>query len=168
LPDTLTAAIYPLPPEVAVNADEHAQAGRSASTSEPKETGDIGATREHIRKTRDEMSETIDAIKTKLSPHTLVEEAKDKVREAATEKLQQAEHVMSVAASTARDVAQNTTEVARIKANEAAQKARQVGRTAAQNIKKRPLLAALAGLGVACLLIAINKKRHASRLACKL
>jgi ATP-dependent Clp protease ATP-binding subunit ClpA len=165
--DAPNAAIYPLPPDAAGSADEHAQAGRSASTMEPAETDDIGATREHIRQTRDKMSDTIDAIKTKLSPHTLVEEAKDTVREAAAEKLQQAEQAMSVAASTARDVAQITAEAARIKVNEAAQKAQQVGRTAVQNIKKRPLMAALAGIGVAWLLIAINKRCHVSRLACR-
>jgi hypothetical protein len=48
--------------------------------------------REQIEQTRAEMTETLDAIKTKLDPHLLMEEAKDKARAVTKEKATQALH----------------------------------------------------------------------------
>ena len=62
-----------------------------------------------IEQTRDEMSETIDAIQERLSPRNLVEQAKDSVREATVGKVKQMAHNVS---DTASDMADSTKEAA--------------------------------------------------------
>lgn len=58
------------------------------------EPDDVDALRTNIEQTRSEMTQTIDAIKEKLSPQHLVEEAKESVREAATERVEKAKEAV--------------------------------------------------------------------------
>jgi len=77
---------------------------------ETGETSDeIVATRAQIEDTRAHMSETIDAIKEKLAPSTLIADAKDAVKEAASEKAhhvaEKAHQITDVVVDKAKDVA---------------------------------------------------------------
>jgi ElaB/YqjD/DUF883 family membrane-anchored ribosome-binding protein len=80
------------------------------------ETNDVDALRADIENTRSEMTQTIDAIKEKLSPQHLVEEAKESVREAATERVGQAKEVVAetavAALATAKEFADRAKETA--------------------------------------------------------
>jgi HEAT repeat protein len=61
-----------------------------AETREPEAmSDDPDVLRDQIEQTRSEMTETLSAIQSKLAPHLLVDEAKDKVREVTREKTTQ-------------------------------------------------------------------------------
>lgn len=92
-------------------------------SSTPEE---IEATRAQIGQTRAEMSGTIDAIKDRLNPEHLVQQAKDTVREATVGKVQDA---ASAAANTAKDS----------------------GAAVIEFIKENPIPLAVAGVGIAWL-----------------
>jgi len=89
--------------------------------------------RMQIEQTRDEMSETIDAIQERLSPKNLVEQAKDSVREATVGKVKEMAHNVS---DTASDMADSTREAAS---------------DLAGRVRENPWPAVLLGLGAAWL-----------------
>lgn len=112
-------------------------------TEEMMEEDTVEATRVQIEQTRGEMSETIDAIRDKLSPRTLAEEAKEAVAEAAS-------GMVSNAASTVRHAADG-----------AAGAAKDAGVTVMEMIRQNPLPAALIGIGVAWLWAGQRSQRMA-------
>lgn len=89
--------------------------------------------RMQIEQTRDEMSETIDAIQERLNPRNLVEQAKDSVREATVGKVKEMAHNVS---DTASGMADSTKEVAG---------------DLAERVRENPWPAVLLGLGAAWL-----------------
>jgi len=91
--------------------------------------------RMQIEQTRDEMSETIDAIQERLSPRNLVEQAKDSVREATVGKVKEMAHNVS---DTASGMADTTMEAAG---------------DLAERVKDNPWPAVLLGLGAAWLFL---------------
>jgi hypothetical protein len=101
------------------------------------ENGDIEARREEIERTRAQMSSTIDAIQSKLSPDALKEQAKDAVMDATVGKAQQV-------ASGVTDTLQNTVGEA--------------GGSFIDTIRENPIPAALAGIGIGWLVMSFRGK----------
>jgi gas vesicle protein len=99
---------------------------------------DLDATRSQIDQTRAEMSETVDALKERLNPRHLGEQAKDTVREATIGRAQDA---ASAAIDTARDT----------------------GMTLLESIKENPIPAALTGIGIAWLLMSARRSSPGQR-----
>jgi len=91
--------------------------------------------RMQIEQTRDEMSETIDAIQERLNPRNLVEQAKDSVREATVGKVKEMAHNVSDTASSMADTT------------------REAAGDLAGRVKENPWPAVLLGLGAAWLML---------------
>jgi len=113
--------------------------GPRAMPAEPDPIPDVGEDTEHIRvqieQTRDDMSETIDAIQERLSPRHLVEQAKDTVREATIGKVKaMADNVSDTASGLADSTMETASEMA-------------------DRVKQNPWPAAMIGLGAAWLLL---------------
>jgi ElaB/YqjD/DUF883 family membrane-anchored ribosome-binding protein len=124
---------------------------------------EITVTRVEIEQTRTEMSGTIDAIKEKLSPAHLMQEAKDSVKETtsnlAHEAIDKAKDTVSGAVESARDAVGGVVDSARQAVAPAVESARQVvgpavdtardtGSYIMDMIKQNPMPAALIGLGL--------------------
>jgi len=135
---------------------------------------EIIVTRVQIEQTRAEMSDTIDAIKEKLSPPHLVQEAKESVQEAAAnfahQTVDKAKDTVAGAVDSAREAVGNVVDTAREKVGSAMDSARQAVGPAVESarqavapavesaretgsylmdtIKQNPMPAALIGLGV--------------------
>jgi ElaB/YqjD/DUF883 family membrane-anchored ribosome-binding protein len=92
----------------------------------------LDATRSQIEQTRAEMGGTIDALKERLNPQRLVEQATDTIREATIGRAQDA-------ASAAVDTARGT------------------GMTLLESMKENPIPAALTGIGIAWLLMSARR-----------
>jgi len=101
---------------------------KAQTTSDDQTDQRVLEIREEIVETRNDMSETIDAIQERLSPAHLAAQAKDTVRNAATEKVQQM-------------------------ANSAGDAMEQVfGRSFVDTIRENPIPAAMVGIGAAWLI----------------
>jgi len=119
-------------------------------------TVDIDVTRAQIEETRAEMGETIDAIKEKLSPQNLVQQAKETVREATIGKAQEvagnvadsARQAVSNVADTARQAASTAREEAERVMSSASETAREAGSSIIGTIQQNPLPLALIGIGL--------------------
>jgi ElaB/YqjD/DUF883 family membrane-anchored ribosome-binding protein len=107
----------------------------------PSPTDDPQQIRADMAQTRAEMSETIDAIQGKLSPHHLMQEAKDTVRDATVGKVKD---MMTSATDKAADLAEDVQDGAL---------------EAVDYVKQNPLPAALIGAGVAWLLMRTSTGR---------
>lgn len=107
----------------------------TASTPTTPAGDDPAQLRAEIARTRAEMAETIDAIQEKLSPPHLMQQAKDTVREAAVGKV--------------KDVMTSATDTASQLASDAQDRAQD----AVRHIRDNPLPAALAGAGLAWLMM---------------
>lgn len=105
------------------------------------EVGDTDETTEirvEIEQTRAELSETINAIQDRLNPQTLVEQAKDSVRETATGMVEQAKE-------TVRDA---TIGKAEQMVSDVGETARGTGSSIIETIRRNPVPAALAAAGI--------------------
>jgi gas vesicle protein len=123
------------------------------------EAADLEATRAQIEQTRAEMSETLEAIKEKLNPETLMEQAKETLREATIGRAQEAAiHAVDSVKETVADAA-GTAREAIGSAGEATQG---VGRMIVQTLKENPLPAALTGLGLAWLWMSARQQSAAA------
>jgi len=124
---------------------------------------EIIVTRVEIEQTRAEMSDTIDAIKEKLSPANLMQEAKESVQEKASnlahQAVDKAKETMSGAVESARDAVGGVVDSARHAVAPAVESARQAvgpaietardtGSYMMDTIKQNPMPAALIGLGL--------------------
>lgn len=150
-------AIDPVDP-----ADEDRPAAVIVQTEEtvlitPADASAVGddVTPEDIERTRAEMSETIDAIKEKLSPQNLVEQAKESVREATIGK---AEEVVGNAMDSARGAMESAREVVSDAVSEASDTAKGVGSVIVETIKENPVPAALIGIGIGWLYMNAQKQ----------
>ncbi len=115
--------------------------------------------RAEIEQTRVELSGTIDAIQERLSPDNLKEQAKDRLRETAVAKAQDARAAAEQKAQQAREVAVERVEAVRPVVEQKVQQARSTveqklrgsGTRAVESIKQNPKPFALAGIGLAAL-----------------
>ena len=126
-----------------------ASAVETGAELEPTPADNPEQIRMQIEQTRDDMSETIDAIQERLSPRNLVEQAKDSVREATVGKVKEMAHNVS---DTASGVADSTMEAAG---------------DIAERVKDNPWPAVAVGLGAAWLLMrngsSTPSRRYATR-----
>jgi hypothetical protein len=148
--DTNTAKESDLPPDDSLDVEDDAD--------DPS----LGATRAHIEQTRIEMSETIDAIKEKLTPQHLAEEAKDAVRTAARTKIQQVKKSVEPAFRIAGAIVCTGLNRAREELKDPRAAARKMAGAVADTAQQRPaLVMAIAG-GVLLLLLR-SRRKHAYR-----
>jgi ElaB/YqjD/DUF883 family membrane-anchored ribosome-binding protein len=122
------------------------------------EAAEIEVTRVQIVQTRAELGDTLEAIKEKLNPHTLMEQAKESVREATIGRAQDAVgHAVDSVKETASDVADTAREAVR----SAASATRGAGNIILLTIKENPMPAALTGLGLAWLWMSARQQMPA-------
>ncbi len=123
-------------------------------------TGDeVEEIRAEIEETRVELSGTVDAIQERLSPDNLKEQAKDRLREAAVAKAQDARTVATQKAQQARDVAMGKARATRPVVEQKARQARSAvdqrlrgsGTRTVESIKQNPKPFVLAGMGLVAL-----------------
>ncbi|MES4793253.1 MAG: hypothetical protein C4321_10010, partial [Chloroflexota bacterium] len=139
------------------------------ATTDETESLEIAATRDQIEQTRAKMAETIDALKEKLSPEHLVEQAKETVREATIGRAQdavsgaidRAREAASSAVETAREVTRNTLQTTQEAVSHAGEMARGTGVMIMDTIRENPIPAALIGIGIGWLLL--NNRREGRR-----
>jgi hypothetical protein len=110
-------------------------AGRAAGADDEDVAKRTSEIRQEIEQTREEMSETIDAIQEKLTPRNIVASATDKVKAATTEKVRA---MTGSAAETAEDAMEYT---------------RDAAGGVMETVRDNPIPAALIGLGAAWLLM---------------
>lgn len=96
--------------------------------AETDEVDEVEVTRIEIEQTRAEMSETVNAIQERLSPESLKEQAKDRVREATVGRAEQA-------------------------VSDAGDRAKEAGSSLVDTIRENPVPSALTGIGLAWLLM---------------
>jgi small-conductance mechanosensitive channel len=122
-----------------------------APVPEDEENADITATRRHIEETRHQIADTLDAIKDQLSPQHLMAEARETVREVASERVHKAERVIGDAVQTAYKKTEPTLDAASQRLKTVAGQARAVGQGAVAITRRQPLLVGLALCGLALL-----------------
>jgi ElaB/YqjD/DUF883 family membrane-anchored ribosome-binding protein len=120
-------------------------------------SAEVEQTKAQIEQTRAEMSGTIDAIKEKLSPQHLVQQAKESVREAT---IGRAQEVASNVVDSARHAANSALGEAERVMSSASSSAREAGSTVKETIQRNPLPSALIGIGLGWLLM--NNRKHQS------
>src|SRR5438477_10435281 len=114
-------------PPGAPYSDEEAPAGAIAAADsevEEDETPEIAQQRAEVEQTRAAVTDTIEAIREKLSPHHLVEHAKETVREATVGRAQEA---VSNVVDTAKQAASNVADTAKQAASNVGQAVTNVG-----------------------------------------
>ncbi len=122
--------------------------------------GDVEATRAHIERTRAAMSSTIDAIKDKISPQSLAEEAKASARTAVNDKVDHIKRSVEPMMNSARRKANDAFYSAKREMQDPQQAMRKAAKGVSETAKKRPgLVAAIAG-GLLVILIR-NHRRNA-------
>lgn len=109
---------------------------------------EIEESRARIEQTRSEMTDTIDAIKDKLSPQHLMQQAKETMREATVGKAQE---MASNVVDSAKQAASTAVEGAERVMSSASNSAREAGSTVMGTIQRNPLPSALIGLGLSWL-----------------
>ena len=144
--------------------------GSSAVASPPAQDNaeDVETARAQIEETRAEMSETVDAIKEKLSPAHLVQEAKETVREATIGRAEEAvshavdsaKETVSHAVDSAKETVGGAVDSAKEMVSQTGHKARGAGSTIVRGIKEHPLLAAVAAISLAGLYLAFRRQRN--------
>lgn len=110
---------------------------------------EVERARERIAQTRVAMGGTIDAIQEKLSPENLVHQTKDAVYGATVGKAQ--------------NVVNDVTETAKGAVGNAGDGAVSVGQTVVETIRRNPIPAALAGIGIGWLIAGSRKQSSGSR-----
>jgi ElaB/YqjD/DUF883 family membrane-anchored ribosome-binding protein len=108
-------------------------------------SSDVDVARAQIEQTRAEMSGTIDAIKERLNPEHLVQQAKESVREATVGRAQEA---VSQAMDTAKEAAETVGETAK-----------GAGMTVVETVRQNPVVSAIVGIGLGWL--ALNGRTRA-------
>lgn len=102
--------------------------------------------RSEIKDTRAEMSQTINEIQERLSPERVMDQVKEKVREATIGKV---ERVMNTVGETIGEVAEPAREVL----GRAGSTIKETGRSAADVVRRNPIPVALIGLGLGMLMV---------------
>ena len=120
--------------------DRATEPGWESDNSGSAETApEVEALAQDIEQTRDEMSGTVEAIADRLDPANIVQDAKDTVREATVGKVEQ--------------VASNVAETASGLVDEAKYTAQDAGSGLMETVKRNPIPAAMAGIGIGWLLM---------------
>jgi len=127
-----------------------------AETDEDDTSPALEQTRAEIEQTRAAMSQTIEAIKEKLNPQTLVDQAKETVREATVGKAQEA---VSNAVDTARDAVGSAVDTARQAVNDVGDSVKETGSNFMETIRENPVPAAIAALGIGWLFMSARKRQ---------
>jgi ElaB/YqjD/DUF883 family membrane-anchored ribosome-binding protein len=131
------------------------------------EVTEVEVTRARIEQTRSEMGETIDAIKEKLNPQTLAQQAKETVREATIGRAQEAassavdtaKEAVSGAVDTAREVVSGAVDTAREAMSNVGETARDAGSTMMETIRRNPAAVGLIGIGLSWLWMSSRQER---------
>jgi len=110
--------------------------------------------RARVEQTRAEMSDTIEALKEKLEPSHLVEQAKDTVREAT---IGRAQHAMDDAMDKAKDAVGDAMGRARGAVDRVGTTTRDYTSTIVDVIRENPIPAAMIGIGLGWLLMSARK-----------
>jgi hypothetical protein len=127
----------------AITTNETADRAEGIDTvEEPEESPEVAAARARIEQTRAEMSETIDAIKEKLNPQHLMQEARDTAR-------MKAEQMAHTAVETTKEVV-----------SQAKEKVREVAPQIVRTVKRNPIPFVLGGVLVGWLLIRARSRRQ--------
>jgi ElaB/YqjD/DUF883 family membrane-anchored ribosome-binding protein len=113
------------------------------------EIDEVVVARTRVEQTRAEMADTIEALKEKLEPQHLVDQAKETVREATIGK---AQHVMDEAKDRAREAVDTVSYTAR-----------DYSTTIVDTIRANPIPAAMIGIGVGWLLMSARKQNNGYR-----
>src|SRR5262249_1057314 len=111
---------------------------------------DLEQQRAEVEQTRAAVSDTIEAIKEKLSPHHLVEQAKETVREATVGRAEEAES--------------NAVDTARRAASSVGESVRATGSGIMDTIRENPVPAALIAVGLGWLYLSAKERREQDRL----
>jgi hypothetical protein len=120
------------------------------------------ATRAEVEQTRAEMIETIDAIKEKLEPQRIMEQAKETLIESARVKMEQA---LDKAIETIQTTSQIVSENARHIGEVTATKSKETVHKAVDKAKKNPVQTTLLGIGIVAGWICIRAWQHRRREA---
>jgi len=149
-----------------------------AVSSEAEDTSpDIEAARAQVEQTRAEMSGTIDAIKEKLNPQTLMQHAKETVREATVGRAQEAmskamdatrsavgsavdttKEALGSAVESTREVVSDAMDSARTVVNSAGDRVQDVSWTMMDTIRQNPVAAALTATGLVWLAMSARNR----------
>jgi ElaB/YqjD/DUF883 family membrane-anchored ribosome-binding protein len=109
------------------------------ASGEDQTTPEVEALAQDIEETRDEMSGTVEAIADRLNPANIVQDAKETVREATVGKVEQ--------------MANNVAETASGFVDDARYTAQDAGSGILETVKRNPIPAAMAGIGIGWLLM---------------
>jgi len=119
---------------------------------------EIAVTRVEIEQTRVELGDTLDAIKEKLNPQILMEQAKDTVREATIGRAQDA---VGQAVDNVKETVAGAADSAKAAMSNAGEATRGTGTMIIETIKENPMPAAITGLGLAWLWMSA-RQHHAA------
>src|SRR5205085_2446988 len=112
----------------------------------------IVVTRDPIEQTRSDMSGTIDAIKEKLSPQTLLQQAKATVHDATIGRAEalasNAKEAVSSAVDTAKETVSGVVGSAQHMMSSARDTVQGAGSSVIETVRENPIPAALAGIGI--------------------
>jgi ElaB/YqjD/DUF883 family membrane-anchored ribosome-binding protein len=114
-----------------------------------REVDEVEVARSRVEQTRAEMADTIEAIKDKLNPEHLKEQAKETVREAT---IGRAQHAMEEVKDRARDAMENV-----------ADRTGDYTGTIMDTIRENPIPAAMIGIGIGWLLMSARKQNNGRR-----
>lgn len=114
------------------------QSWDTEAPAEDETTPDVEALTQDIEQTRDEMSGTVEAIADRLDPANIVQDAKQTVRDATVGKVE--------------EMASNVAETASGFVDDARYTAQDAGSGILETVKRNPIPAAMAGIGIGWLL----------------
>lgn len=129
--------------------DSYESYGSEGAEDKTLEIDEVTVARARVEQTRAEMADTIEALKEKLEPQHLVEQAKETVREATIGK---AQHVMDEAKDRAKEAVDSVSYTAR-----------DYSTTIVDTIRANPIPAAMIGIGVGWLLMSARKQNGYER-----
>lgn len=128
--------------ELSDSYESYGSEGADDHTTE--EVDEVMEARTRVEQTRAEMADTIEALKEKLEPQHLVDQAKETVREATIGK---AQHVMDEAVDRAKDAVDTVSYTAK-----------DYSTTIVDTIRANPIPAAMIGIGLGWLLVSVRKQ----------
>jgi ElaB/YqjD/DUF883 family membrane-anchored ribosome-binding protein len=152
------------------------------SPDEEDESPEVAAQVAEIEQTRSEMASTIDAIRDKLDPATLAQQAKDSIREATIGRAQEAvgnavdtakeavggavdtaKEAVSNAVDTAKDAMSGAMDTAREAMHRPARAVRETSSSLMDTIRENPVPAAMIGIGLGWLMMSAQRNSERSR-----
>jgi ElaB/YqjD/DUF883 family membrane-anchored ribosome-binding protein len=129
--------------------DAESSGPREEISSESDTSGEVEALAQDIEQTREEMTGTVEAIGDRLDPATIVQEARQTVRDATVGKVE--------------EMANNVAETASDFVGDARYTAQDAGTGFLETVKRNPIPAAMAGIGIGWLLMNRSSGRRDRR-----